>query len=163
MDLQEVGGSCGDWMELAQDRERWRALVSTVRNLRVPKMRRISSLATEPFSFSRRTLFHGVSNRFAFGNYFASSLRKARSLCCVTDSVIFTTERHKHTCILHQISCFCFGACLSVNSLNVSIIKPKLHREKLGVSVTSGVGWMDLISPNITGTKLKLLVWFLHY
>ena len=38
MDLQEVGGGCGDWMELAQDRDRWRALVSTVRNLLVPKM-----------------------------------------------------------------------------------------------------------------------------
>jgi hypothetical protein len=36
MDLQEVGGACGDWMELAQDRERWWALVSTVRNFRVP-------------------------------------------------------------------------------------------------------------------------------
>ena len=34
--LQEVGGGCGDWMELAQDRERWRVLVSTVMNLRVP-------------------------------------------------------------------------------------------------------------------------------
>ena len=42
MDLQEVGGDCGDWMELAQDRDRWRALVGTVRNLRVPKMRVIS-------------------------------------------------------------------------------------------------------------------------
>ena len=42
MDPQEVGGGCGDWMELAQDRVRWRALVSTVRNLRVPKMRGIS-------------------------------------------------------------------------------------------------------------------------
>jgi hypothetical protein len=42
MDLQEVGGGCGDWMELAQDRERWRALVSMVRDLRVPKMRGIS-------------------------------------------------------------------------------------------------------------------------
>jgi hypothetical protein len=39
MDLQEVGGSCGDWMELAEDRDRWRALVGTVRNLRVLKMR----------------------------------------------------------------------------------------------------------------------------
>jgi hypothetical protein len=36
MDFQEVGGSRGDWMELAQDRDRWRALVSTVKNLRVP-------------------------------------------------------------------------------------------------------------------------------
>jgi len=42
MDLQEVGGSCGDWMELAQNRDTWRALVKTVRNLRVPKMRGIS-------------------------------------------------------------------------------------------------------------------------
>jgi hypothetical protein len=36
MDLQEVGVSCGDWMELAQDRDRLRALVSTVMNFRVP-------------------------------------------------------------------------------------------------------------------------------
>ena len=36
IDLQEVGGSCGDWMELAQDRDRWWALVGTVMNLRVP-------------------------------------------------------------------------------------------------------------------------------
>ena len=42
MDLQEVGGGCGDWMELAQDRDRWRALVTTVMHLRVPKMRGIS-------------------------------------------------------------------------------------------------------------------------
>ena len=38
MDIQEVGGGCGDWMELAQDRDRWRALVSTVMNLGVPKI-----------------------------------------------------------------------------------------------------------------------------
>ena len=36
MDLQEVGGVCGDWMELAQDRDGWWALVGTVRNFRVP-------------------------------------------------------------------------------------------------------------------------------
>jgi hypothetical protein len=40
--LQEVGGGGGDWMELAQDRDRWRTLVSTVKNLRVPYMRGIS-------------------------------------------------------------------------------------------------------------------------
>jgi len=36
MDLQEVGGGRGDWMELAQDRDRWQALVGMVRNFGVP-------------------------------------------------------------------------------------------------------------------------------
>ena len=30
MDLREVGGGCGDWMELAQDRDRWRAALSVL-------------------------------------------------------------------------------------------------------------------------------------
>jgi len=42
MELQEVGGGCGDWIELAQDRDRWWALVSTVMNFWVPKKRGIS-------------------------------------------------------------------------------------------------------------------------
>jgi len=37
MDLQEVGGGCRDWMELALDRDRWQALVSMVMNLQVQK------------------------------------------------------------------------------------------------------------------------------
>ena len=37
MDLQEVGRGCGDWMELAKDRDRWRALVGTVMNFGVPQ------------------------------------------------------------------------------------------------------------------------------
>jgi hypothetical protein len=36
LDLREIGWDGGDWIELAQDRNQWKALVKTVMNLRVP-------------------------------------------------------------------------------------------------------------------------------
>jgi hypothetical protein len=36
MDIQEVGRGSKDWIDLAQDRDRWRALVNEVMKLRVP-------------------------------------------------------------------------------------------------------------------------------
>jgi hypothetical protein len=36
MDLREIGWDCMDRIDLAQDRDQWRALVNTVMNLRVP-------------------------------------------------------------------------------------------------------------------------------
>jgi hypothetical protein len=36
MDLREIGRDGMDWIDLAQDRDKWRALVNTVMNLRIP-------------------------------------------------------------------------------------------------------------------------------
>jgi hypothetical protein len=36
MDIREIGWSGMDWVDVAQDRDQWKALVNTVMNLRVP-------------------------------------------------------------------------------------------------------------------------------
>ena len=64
MDLREVGRGYMDWIGLAQDRDRWRTLVSAVMNLRVPWNARNFLTSWKPLSFSRRTLRHGVSKYY---------------------------------------------------------------------------------------------------
>jgi hypothetical protein len=52
-----------DWIDLAQDRDKWCAPVKAVMKVSVPKMLTISSLPED--YCSKRTLFHGVSTTYA--------------------------------------------------------------------------------------------------
>jgi hypothetical protein len=61
MDLAEVGWGDVDWIGLAQDRDRWRALVNSALNLRVPyKAGKLSSVQTTG-DLSKSAQLHGVS------------------------------------------------------------------------------------------------------
>jgi len=61
MDLQEVRCGGMDWIKLAQDRDRCWALVNSVMNLWVPLNKGNFLTSCKPFTFSRRTVLHGVS------------------------------------------------------------------------------------------------------
>jgi hypothetical protein len=58
MDLREIGWDGGDWIDLAQDMDQWRALVNTVMNLRVPENGGKFLSSSTIGGFSRRTQLH---------------------------------------------------------------------------------------------------------
>jgi hypothetical protein len=59
-DLQGVGWGGKDWINLTQDRDKWRALVNVIINFQFPKISGNFWTSWGTLSFSGRTLFHGV-------------------------------------------------------------------------------------------------------
>jgi hypothetical protein len=58
IDLREIGWDGMDWIDLAQDRSKWRALVNTVMNIRVPKNAEKFLSNCKIYGFSRRAQLH---------------------------------------------------------------------------------------------------------
>ena len=97
-----------DGIDLAQDSDRWWTLVNAVMNIRVPKNAGNFLTCWEPVSFSKRTLFHGVSkgcvcNYFFFWVTLLGSVRAHKCDCHLQRSE--QNIQHRRTTINQEWTC----------------------------------------------------------
>ena len=123
--IQEVEFGYMDWIGLAQDRDRWRMLVSAVMNFLVPWNAMNFLTSCKPVSFSRRTLHHGVSKYIGYMfrpvNRSSSGLHRNKSqvLFRYWDPGIFTIVNvgkkwYWIKCELYDVYLMFIGTCIIV-------------------------------------------------
>jgi hypothetical protein len=140
MDVQEVGGGRGDWIELVQDRDRWRALVSTVKNLWVPLNAGNFLVSCENWSASQEGLcsMEYVLQIVEFGDPHS---RICVQNCVVSFGVRTMPKVHwmqhywSHAGVIWAVS-HCPVACLTVTVTNFDLI-PKENCQNFLSRMTS--------------------------
>ena len=121
MDLQEVGCGYMDWIGLAQDRDRWRTLVSVVMNLQVPWNAGNFLTSCKPDSCSRRTLHRGVSKEYLSDSSSGNFERKMNIITVEVTCLVICQNVVGSTAIFQKIWAFFFTSISTVtHDINVN-------------------------------------------
>ena len=124
MDLQKIGWGM-HWIDLAQDRDSWRALVNTVLNLWAPYNAGNFLTSCEPVSFSRKIVLRGVSN-------WVSKQVRFSYLCSVPHSAALNTRGICHVVRRAYLFSIEVSPCLALSAIVSQLFSPGNHLHNCG-------------------------------